>query len=119
MAWGRTTWAVCSIIEGIKDERRTHSARAKLLTINLVVESQNGRRMLFGEFIVSGIALCCSRSSRIPRIEVPGNKFLSTAIGDLTHEVVIAAIGRSHEGGLDTDDAFQSCIDTAHLRFDL
>ena len=71
--------------------------------------------MFVREFIVSGIALCRSRSSRIARIEVPGNKFLSTGMGDLTHEVVITAVGRPHESGLDANDALEGSLNTTHL----
>lgn len=99
----------------MENERLTHSTRVKLRTINLVIKSQNGRRMLFRKFIVSGLALCWSRPSRIAGIEVPGNKFLSTGMGNLAHKVVIAAVGRSHEGGLDANDAFQSLVDAAHF----
>jgi len=75
--------------------------------------------MFVREFIVSSVALCCSGSSRIARIEVPDDDLLSATSGSLAHEVVVAAIGRSNEGGRDTDDALQSLIDTAHLGSDL
>jgi hypothetical protein len=102
-------------------KRMTISGKDNLLsynyvrTVSLVVKSQNSRRMHFCEFIVSLLALSCSRSSRIARIEVPGNEFLTTTMGDLAYEVVIVAVGRSREGGSDADDAIKGVFDTAHL----
>jgi len=69
----------------------------------------------FSEFIVSLLALSWSRSSGIAGIEVPGDEFLSTTMGDLAYEVVVVAVGRSCEGGLDADDAIKGVFDTAHL----
>ena len=75
--------------------------------------------MVLGEFIVSRITLCRRGSSRITGVEVPGDEFLSASVSDLTHKVVVVAVRRSHEGGLDANNALESLVDKSHLRVDL
>jgi len=87
--------------------------------VNVVIKSQDRRRVLISELVISGFALCNGATCRIPRVEVPRKEALIVSSCNLSDEVIIASVGRAGERWRETQDALESLFSSSHFRIDL
>jgi len=89
------------------------------LSINIVVERQDGARMLCCDVGIKLLALVGCHADRVARIEVPQGDLLPALRRNLTDAVVVLAVRRAHERGIHADDSLQRLVEERELAVDL